>query len=146
MENLLDHLILSSFPELSSEDIQLEIKTLKDAVMTSGPFKSEGFFIEVDSIMKDAPEPIVIGGFAHELAHINHECKMDRRQSFRDKILYSISPRYRELDERNTDLDVILRGLGSELLQFLEFCKAQGLPPYREDGLSIREIKKIISQ
>jgi hypothetical protein len=61
-------------------------------------------------------------------------------------LAYRISKRYKTLDERNTDLEVILRGFGKDLLVFLEFSEKEGYPHYKEDGLSIRELKILIQK
>ena len=57
----------------------------------------------------------------------------------------SSSKRYKILDERNTDLEVILRGFAKELLAFLECSEKSGYPLFKEDGLSIREVRALIS-
>ena len=49
------------------------------------------------------------------------------------------------MDERNIDLQVILRGYGPQLLSFLRYSEEKGFPHYKEDGLSIRELSLLLS-
>ena len=92
----------------------------------------------------NASPQVIIGGFAHEFSHILLEKTAHERVISRDILAYRLSKRYKTLDERNTDLEVILRGFGKDLLVFLEFSEKEGYPHYKEDGLSIREVKILI--
>jgi hypothetical protein len=145
LQTLRDRVIHQGFPELLSEDIQVEYQELKDALFQYGSLTEEGYYIEVDASLKEAPEAVLIGGFAHELSHIIADKSLTKRIMFRDRIAYQFSKRYKVLDERNTDLEVILRGFAKELLAFLEYSEKSGYPHYKEDGLSIREVKALIS-
>ena len=143
---VLDEVIKSGFPELLGEDIRIEFSTLNDALLTFGKLSHEGFYIEVDESLRNASAAVLIGGIAHECAHIVFEkTKMYKALSI-DMFAYRLSSRYRILDERNTDLEVVLRGFGNELLLFLQHSVQLGLDHYREDGLSIREIEILISK
>lgn len=154
LRDILDEVIRDGFPELLSEDIQIEFASLDDALMEFGDLTGEGYFIEVDNSLETVldlkeihglkVENIIAGGVAHELAHIVAQKQMGRRLSIRDKIAYRVSKRYKTLDERNTDLDVILRGYASELFDFLNFAKESGLDHWKEDGLSIREVERLL--
>jgi hypothetical protein len=144
LNELRDQVISRGFPELMAEDIQVEYKELKDALFEYGGLTQEGYYIEVDESLTDAPMEIIIGGLAHECSHILTDISSGNKVMSRDKIAYGISPRYKTLDERNTDLEVILRGFGKELLNFLEYSETNGYPYYKEDGLSIREVKRLL--
>ncbi len=146
LKHIRDHVIQRGFPELLAEDIQVEFKKLKDALLEYGLLTEEGFYVEVDESLMNAPKQVLIGGFAHELSHmlVDKNCK-DHTIS-RDRFAYKISKRYKTLDERNTDLEVILRGFGKDLLVFLEYSEKEGYPHYKEDGLSIREVKILIEK
>jgi hypothetical protein len=142
---LLDKVIGRGFPELLGEDIRIEYIPLKHSLLAYGNLSHEGFYIEVDTQLNVAPVDVMTGGIAHECAHIVFEKhKKGSLMSF-DMFAYRVSSRYRAMDERNTDLEVILRGFGHELLQFLRHSVQLGLDHYREDGLSIREIENILS-
>jgi hypothetical protein len=139
-----DRVIKKGFPELMNDDIQIEYSALDDALFEYGELSEEGFYIEVDTSLKDAPEEVIEGGLAHELSHILTDKKEDKNLTLRDKLAYKFSLRYRGLDERNTDLLVIIRSFGNQLLAFLKYAEEKGFPHYKEDGLSIREIEMLL--
>jgi len=139
-----DKVIQRGFPELLAEDIQVEYKHLKDALLEYGSLTEEGFYIEVDESLQNASEQVLAGGLAHELSHILVEKNLEGRAISVDGLAYRLSKRYKTLDERNTDLEVILRGFGKDLLAFLEYAEKEGCPHYKEDGLSIREVKILV--
>jgi hypothetical protein len=143
---LRDQVVQRGFPELLAEDIQVEYKHLEDALLEYGTLNPEGFYIEVDESLMNASPQVIIGGLAHEFSHILVEKTSHERMMSRDMLAYRISKRYKTLDERNTDLEVILRGFGKDLLVFLEFSEKEGYPHYKEDGLSIRELKILIQK
>jgi hypothetical protein len=143
---LRDQVVQRGFPELFAEDIQVEYKHLEDALLEYGTLNPEGFYIEVDESLMNASPQVIIGGLAHEFSHILVEKTSHERMMSRDMLAYRISKRYKTLDERNTDLEVILRGFGKDLLVFLEFSEKEGYPHYKEDGLSIRELKILIQK
>ena len=145
LEEIRDAVIEKGYPELMDEDIQVEYKTLDDALLQYGGLTGEGFYIEVDDSLKDAPRDVMEGGFSHELSHILTDEDQGRQSTIRDRLAYKISRRYKTLDERNTDLQVIVRGFGTQLLAFLEYSDEKGFSHYKEDGLSIREVKAILS-
>lgn len=148
MQNLAevrDRVIKKGFLELMDEDIQVEYKNLDDALLEYCGLTSDGYSIEVDASMKNAPIDVMEGGFAHELSHILTDLGEARSSKRRDRWARIISKRYRTLDERNTDLQVIIRGFGSQLLAFLEYSQEKGFDHYKEDGLSIREVRAILS-
>ena len=143
LKQILDDIISKGFPELLNESIEIEVVKQDDCLMSYGSYKDDmGFFIEVDDKLKDAPEDVLRGGIAHELAHISHE-KVNRLGIF-DSFLYKHSERFRLLDERNTDLEVIFRGFGTDLLKFLEFRDTLGYSDADYEGLNKREIRQLL--
>lgn len=146
LEEIRDEMIIKSFPELIREDIQIEYLSLADALLQHGGFTEEGFYIEVDYSLKNCPKTIIQGGMAHELSHVLTDYNRNIGASLIDRILYKCIKNYKTMDERNTDLQVVIRGYGKELLDFLEYSEKEGYPHYKEDGLSIRELKQILNQ
>jgi hypothetical protein len=146
LNRVIDGVIKRGFPELLGEDIRIEFTTLNDALLTFGKLSQEGFYIEVDESLRNASVDVLKGGIAHECGHIVFEKSKVNKTFSIDMFAYRLSSRYRILDERNTDLEVILRGFGNELLLFLQHSVHLGLDHYREDGLSIREIEILISK
>ena len=141
-----DRVIRHGFPELMGEDVQAEYKPLEDALFEYGELGGEGFYIEVDESLREAPTEVMEGGFAHEFAHILSDRKRSSASKFGDRLACIFSKTYRALDEINTDLQVIIRGYGRQLLALLKYSEEKGLPYYREDGLSLREVEAILSQ
>ncbi len=144
LEKLRDIVIRRGFMELIAEDIQVEFQKLEDALFEYGSLTEEGYYIELDETLQEAPEEVLVGGLAHELSHILTDRLLEKRLRFRDWLAYRISRRYKTLDERNTDLQIILRGFSRELLIFLEYAGEKGFPHYKEDGLSLREVKTLL--
>ena len=145
LASIRDHVISEAFSELMAEDIQIEYKKLEDALLDCGQLTSEGYYIEVDEVLQDAPQEVLEGGLAHEFAHLVVRKDENSSPKTMNWIAYRFCPRYRILNERNTDLEVIMRGYGHQLLAFLEYAECQGFPYYREDGLSAREIGRLLS-
>ena len=145
LEGLVDEIIENAFPELRGKHIRLEWKKLDDAFMQYGTFTdNDGFYIEVSDELKTAPRAVLEGGLAHELSHMIEDLKMQPGQRLRDRIAYKISQRYEALDERNTDVEIVIRGYGQQLLEFLEFTEKLGSEHSQVDGLSIRELRRLL--
>lgn len=131
---------LQAYPELRSKDVRVQWAKLEDAVMEVQPLSPEGWIIEVDKSLQDASNEVILGGLAHELAHIIR----DTKETWIDKILYKISVRYQTNDERNTDLEAVFRGFAPQLLAFMQATEKLDYEYYEEDGLSTRELKLLI--
>lgn len=139
LRGIKDEIIKNAFPELMDSDIAIEFVVIEDSFMQVGELEDEGHFIEVDeSLIKirgDREEVDVLkGGIAHELAHIVKKSS-SLLNKWIEKFLCRVSWKFKELDERNTDLTVVLRGYGKELLKFLEYCE-KDYSRYKGDGLS----------
>jgi len=145
LQEIRDSIIHRAFPELMDEDIQIEYTALDDAVFECGLLTPEGFYIHTDETMKEAPREVVEGGLAHELTHLVVDKKSNRNTLILERIAYRLARGYKTLVERDTDVQTILRGYGRQLVAFLEYCEQQGFEHYKEDGLSIREIKALLS-
>ncbi|NQU98711.1 hypothetical protein HQ533_04545 [Candidatus Woesearchaeota archaeon] len=146
LKKIRDNIIENGFPELMSIDIWIDWKKLKDALIEYGGLTEEGFYIEVDKSLRDAPTEVIEGGLAHDLTHILTDVQQGRNLTLKDRLAYKISKKYKTLDERNTDVTAILRGYGSQLLAFLQYAEEKDFPHYQEDGLSIREISALVNK
>lgn len=69
LPDILNTVIRRGFPELLGEDIQIEYLNLKSSLMSYGELTREGFYIEVDSSLRESPQEVLMGGIAHECAH-----------------------------------------------------------------------------
>jgi hypothetical protein len=146
LKKILNLVVRKGYPELLREDVKIEFVKLRDALLQYGELTHEGYYIEVDETLRDAPKGVLIGGIAHESAHIIMDKSIEHRFISGDWLAYRISSRYKTLDERNTDIEVILRGFGRELLQFLRYSEELELDHYKEDGLSIREVEILLGE
>lgn len=147
LEQILDELIIDGFPELMNTNIQIKYTTSKTTPFAYDDLNtgSKGFYIEVSKYIKDAPKNVLYGGLAHELSHIISELPLSKKEISKDREYYNNSFAYRKLDERNTDVTVILRGYGKELLALLKYLKNNGYEHCEDGGLSVREVKKLLS-
>ena len=91
-----------------------------------------------------APDNVIRGGLAHELAHIVDMRGWTLGRKLAHSWLYKCSRTYRIAVERNTDLTAVLRGHGKDLLAFMDYAAAQGYDQYYEDGLSPRELRALV--
>ncbi len=146
LTDLLNLVIRKGFPELLREDVHIEFAKLRDSLLQYGELTHEGYYIEVDETLRDATKGVLIGGIAHECAHIIMDKSIGHRFVTGDWLAYRISARYKTLDERNSDIEVILRGFGRDLLQFLRYSEKLELDHYKEDGLSIREVEILLGE
>jgi len=145
LDEIRDDVIRRSFPEFLNRKILVEYETLDDAFFESGEFDDGSSYIEADEEMKDAPRECVEGGIAHELAHIHKELGMNWLVSWLDGLLYDRCRLYRERGERKTDVEVINRGYGTQLLALSQYSEERGYQHVRENGLSVVEIQQILS-
>lgn len=147
LSNIKDEVIKSAFPELMKVDIVIEFADVEDSFMEVGELEDEGHFIEVDESLIEIQgdsEEVLKGGIAHELAHIIKKPR-GLLNKWIEKILYKVSWKFKELDERNTDLTVVLRGYGKELLKFVRYCEKNS-SRYMEDGLSQIELEILLKR
>lgn len=95
-------------------------------------------------LLRKARSEVKRGGIAHELEHI--VCwENNHREINRNIECYEGYKCHRDSDERNSDLGVILRGLGRELLYFFSYAKRRRpllkMEPKGVPGLSEEEIR-----
>jgi hypothetical protein len=99
------------------------------------------FRICVDTSLLGAPHRVLAGCFAHELSHILRDSRMRPAQRLVAFVRYNSSALYRTRDERQTDLEVIRRGCGGQLLAFMLYAQARGYEWQRNEGLTIPEVR-----
>ena len=97
--------------------------------------------IMIDSRFKKSKKSVVRGLLCHELSHIIRMDSLKSSTRKKDIKFYPLGL-YEYLDERNTDLDVILRGYGEDLLSWKMSKVSNG--EKERTGLSLYEIKKLI--
>ena len=63
---------------------------------------------------------------------------------FLEQLRYEHSKKYRSSNERETDLFVVERGYGHQLLAFVEYHDKRFKPYTEKDGLTAEELKEIL--
>lgn len=139
-----NRIVRKAFPELKNIDIPVKYVKLKEPLFEYGEI-GQGYFVNVNTVMRKAPLSTIEGGLAHELVHITEELKLPSPLRKKYEQLYGSYKRYRIISERNADLEVILRGYGSQLLSCHKYRRKIGRPDYDDNGLSINELKTILS-
>lgn len=142
LQKINNAIIDEGFPELRDDDIQVSYRSLKNFLAIC-ILENKHYCIYVSPEMKGSPNIVLSGILVHENCHMLKEKHMNNYQRKKDKRFYK-SKIFKTLDERNTDLEAILRGYGREILAYKKYAEEMGLPYYEEDGLSVREIEKII--
>lgn len=142
LKRINDAIIKKSFPELIDEDIKVCYRKVKNYVAICN-IERDNYRIEVSIEMEGSPVKVLTGICAHEDCHIVKDKLFNSYQSKKDRKLYR-SKIFKTLQERDTDLQVILRGYGQELLAFKKYTEKMGFQFYKEDGLSIGEVQKLL--
>jgi len=143
LKSTLDTIIRKSFYELIGEEIHIDYKESKKYSLCHGYMPKSGWYINVNEELSKAPPAVVEGGIAHELAHIVTEKQYGRALTKLGK-LENISRKHKTVNERNTDVTVILRGYGPQLQSYFEYMEKQGSRHRKQDGLSVREVATLL--
>jgi len=138
LKKVLDEIVSNSFPELRERKIKIEYAQIENAYFGFNGNK-KGYELYVDPKMKNVSKNLVLGGIVHELCHIVNEMNLSRYMSRKDRLLYKKNSHYFQLDEKNTDLQAILRGYGKGILALSKLKKRLG-------GLTTNEVKKLLKK
>lgn len=145
-DELLREVVERGFPELMPHDLQISYESLGDTFEAYGRLEGGGWYVELDRALIGAPDKAKKGAIAHVLVHITDEMKLSGRESLFDRMLYQLSGRYKILDERNTDINVLVRGFGEELLALGEYLAGKNYHLGEETGITPSELRKILNQ
>lgn len=145
LSKIINDLVENHFPELKGIKIKATyLKDWNEGIFEYGRIHDNEYEITVNTAMKTAPVPVLKGGLAHEICHIIGDANLRGIRSFVDDLLYRYFRNYRSMVERNTDLMVIERGLGRELLDLLYYRMKIGLPEYDDNGLTTAELTNLL--
>lgn len=142
-------LVRKYFPELRTERIHFEIRPTNDD--EGGMFYAEdrdniGHHIIADNKTATLPQPILIGWTAHELVHcvqqVAERAKGTLPKEIRRKTL---RPQFKQRNERETDEEVVRRGLGEYLFACNSYIAEKNDRWYPEFGLHPSEIRAILN-
>lgn len=134
---------IKGFLELNLTNIEVSWYPVRGGIFEYGDFqKKEGFYVHVHTRLKCARSEVLIAGTAHELAHIAREILIGKNHATRTQNLYQSSRIYRRKTEIETDLEVIKRGFGRELLYLEEYRRRRGV--HNGYGIPLKNLRVII--
>ncbi len=123
------------FPELASNTINLKFKRHSGRIISARPGvnilrgrRARKYFIVVksgsdDYVLENEPNA-QIGLIGHEFPHLAHYSSKTNLSLMIFGIRYGVSKQFRTKTERNTDIEVIRRGLGWQLKSFNLYLKS----------------------
>jgi hypothetical protein len=142
-----DNLVRTAFSELENTVIRIAYRSVWDGFLSYGVHEhpeEDIYYIDVDNVFKKAPKEAKIGGIAHELAHIVTELAMPSFMGRCLEFLWNKFDSYTRYDERRTDLFVVRRGRGEELLAFKKYLFNK--LDWRLYGISIDELEGMVKE
>jgi hypothetical protein len=142
LDAIRDEVVGYAFPELIRIPIELDYESIDRAFLRMLPY-GEGYFIGVDTGMKDVNPNVVRGGMAHELAHIVFDLELSFIGRLIDGLRYNVSPFYKSYLEKKTDNLVLERDMGPELLVFKNYVKKTGCTM---SGISVKKTKRYLKR
>lgn len=144
LDSIKEKIIKNNFQELSDLVIMTDYKRLEGAYFDYDRLTKKEYQVMVESSLIRAPVIVVTGGMAHEIAHILRDGNMNFMLFAIDRTLYDLWQWYQTRDERQTDLLVVNRGLGLELLSFVEYANKRRANYTKRDGLTATELRKLL--
>ena len=134
---------IRGFLELKLTNIELCWYPVKGGIFEYGDFeRKEGYYVHVHPGLRRARPEVLIAGTAHELAHIANEILRGKSHTTRTLNLYHNSRDYRRKDEIETDLEVINRGFGRELLCLESYRRRRRI--HNGYGIPLEHLRTII--
>jgi hypothetical protein len=140
LRNILRALVRRSFPNLRQRPIA--ISWAPECGLLDYTVQPDHHLIRVDDCLRKAPRPVLEGGIAHELCHIDADLKMGPYQRELAWSRYARSRWCRMREERATERRVIELGYGPQLLALIRYAHRLGHSFSREDGLLYAEVHR----
>lgn len=132
-------LCLNGFPEISFAKVTIEI--VKEDSFFMASYKN---ILYISGDCKKLSDSAFNGVLSHELIHIIEYIKYPFWSSIKN-LLYTI-PSFETYFERNTDKEVLRRGYGENLLEFIKYHDKHYKKYNSKDGLTQKELKKILNK
>jgi hypothetical protein len=133
-------LVHTYFPELEETIVEYDIrKTRHKGMEALEEKKGKKYLVRVDPRIVELPHEIMMGWVAHELAHCSAWKKNNKKRPLVLKRKDIIA------EERTTDMDVVTRGLGLELLACNDWVLHDRKVWRPEFGLHPSEIRAILA-
>ena len=143
LERILRQLIRRSFPELRRLRLAIGFEDLEPGTCLEYYTLNGRFGIAVSPLLREAPLNALMGGIAHELAHIARDHRLGPLQRDWAFERFASSPAYRIREERATDRRAVERGYGPHLIALARFARRIGIRFERENGLLTDEIVRL---
>jgi hypothetical protein len=140
LERILRQLICRSFPELRRLRIGIGFDDLEPGTCLEYYTLHGRFGIAVSPLLREAPREALVGGIAHELAHIVRDHRLGPLQRDWAFERFASSRTYRFREERAADRRAVARGYGPHLIALARFARRIGIRFERENGLLTNEI------
>ena len=104
------------------------------------------YYVDIQPMVLLAPREALKGGLSHEIAHAVSDSKLTEKERDEDELKYEASKVYRRNVERETDLEVVRRGLGKALLAFLNWVDARGYIAGANGRLKRTELRRFLTK
>lgn len=143
LQRIVRRVVRRSFPRLRRVLFSISWDAGEDEFLYYA-VRGEQHVIGVHECLREAPEPVLRGGLAHELCHIDADLKLGPYQRHLAWARYQNSRFYRMREERATESRLIELGYGRELLAFFRFARRRGFSFSSEHGLSLPEVVRAI--
>ncbi len=140
LERILWQLVCRSFPELRRLRIGIGFDDLEPGNCLEYYTLDGRFGIAVSPLLRQASRRALVGGIAHELAHILRDHRLGPLQRDWAFERFALSRTYRFREERATDRRAVERGYGPHLMALAAFARTMGIRFERENGLLTNEI------
>jgi len=135
--------VIKGFLELKMTNIELFWHPVRSGIFEYGDFEgNEGYYVHVHPWLRQARSEVLIAGTAHEFAHIAKEINIGKSHTVRTLNRYHKSRGYRRRDEIETDLEVINRGFGRELLCLESYRRNRRI--HNGYGIPLESLRTII--
>jgi hypothetical protein len=144
-----DEMIEDGFPELLGDPIWITFQSSDDSLAGNGVMVDDGLYIDIDSVFQRADPDVVRGAIAGELGQIVAGRKKRLDSNWASHLVnlvgLKVSKRLRELERKNSDLEVVMRGYGRQLLALIKYVEDETEFRYdSENGLSRREVEALL--
>jgi hypothetical protein len=137
-------IVEKGFLELDSVTIHTRYYKSSDSFFSLHRFNQYGYRITADTSLKNAGLSIMTGGLAHEIAHISRDIQMTNFVYVCDRLSCKFFQKYDTKIERATDLLVVERGFGEQLLAFIKYAERWREKYTEKDGLTRKELEELL--
>lgn len=142
-----EDIVQKGFPEVAKAQISSSFCCVRcESYLVLERKTQFSYEILVDRSLKLAPQKVIIGGLAHEVAHLSQGIKIGPLLERLEGILYARLPLYTTFVERSVDRLVVERGFGVELLAFVKYHNKKREAYTFFDGLTEQEIRKLLKR